>query len=217
MVAVGLMVGSDWGVQPSTRDNLRHTTAVTKHDYVVAGPDPVHETGLLGGVETRTIVVVPYRPEWPGLFRRHAERIAAVLGEAALQIEHIGSTAVPGLAAKPIIDMLVVVENSCDEDTYLPAMESCGYVLRVREPEFEEHRMFRIADEDVHVHVLSRGSSEIGRYLRFRDALRGSAAFRAKYQGLKQALARQNRPEMNAYAAAKTELIEEILRSSYTD
>ena len=179
MVAAGLMVGSDWGIQPSTRNNLRHTTAVTKDDYVVAGPDPVHMTGLLGGVETRTIVVVPYRPEWPGLFRRHAERIAAALGEAALQIEHIGSTAVPGLAAKPIIDMLVVVENSGEEDAYLPAMESCGYVLRVREPEFEEHRMFRALDGDVHVHVLSRGSPEIGRYLRFRDALRGNAARRS--------------------------------------
>ena len=147
------------------------------------------------------------RPEWPGLFRRYAEQTAAAFGEAALQIEHIGSTAVPGLAAKPIIDMLVVVENSGDEDAYLPAMESCGYVLRVREPEFEEHRMFRTADEDVHDHVLSRGSPEIRRYLRFRDLLRGNAAFRAKYQGLKHALARQNWPDMNAYAAAKTELI----------
>ena len=199
------------------RDNLRHTTAATKHEYVVAGPDPVHETELLGGVETRTIVVVPYRPEWPGLFRRHAERIAAALGGAALQIEQIGSTTVPELAAKPIIDMLVVVENSGDEDAYLPVMESCGYVLRMREPEFEEHRMLRTPDGDVHVHVLSRGSPEIRRYLRFRDALRGNAAFRAKYQGLKQALARQNRPDMNAYAAAKTELIEEILRASDTD
>ena len=179
--------------------------------------DPVHETGLLGGAETRTIVVVPYRPEWPGLFRRQAERIAAALGEAALQIEHIGSTAVPGLAAKPIIDMLVVVENSGDEDAYLPAMESCGYVLRVREPDFEEHRMFRTPHGDVHVHVLSRGSPEIGRYLRFRDALRGNAAFRVKYQGRKQALATQNWADMNAYAAAKTEMIEEILRASDTD
>ncbi len=74
---------------------MRHTTAVTKHDWV-EGPDPGHETELFGGVETRTIVVVPYRPEWPGLFRRRAERIAAALGEVALQFEHIGSTAVPG-------------------------------------------------------------------------------------------------------------------------
>ena len=123
----------------------------------------------------------------------------------------------PGLAAKPIIDMLVVVKNSGDEDAYLPAIESCGYVLRVREPDFEEHRMFRTPHGDVHVHVLSRGSPEIGRYLRFRDALRGNTAFRAKYQGRKQALATQNWPDMNAYAAAKTEMIEEIPRASDTD
>ena len=84
----------------------------------MAGPDPARETGLLGGAETRAIVVVPYRTEWPALFRRHAERIAAALGEAALRIEHIGSTAVPGLAAKPIIDMLVVVEDSAEEGAY---------------------------------------------------------------------------------------------------
>lgn len=184
----------------------------------MAGPAPERETGLLGGVEARPIVVVPYRPEWPGLFRRHAERVAGALGEAALQIcEHIGSTAVPGLAAKPIIDMLVVVEDSGKEDAYLPALESCGYVLRVREPEFEEHRMLRTHDGDVHIHVLSRGSREIGRYLRFRDALRDNAEFRARYQGLKQALAEQNWPDMNAYAAAKSMLIEEILRASDLD
>ena len=74
--------------------------------------------GLLSGAETRAIVVVPYRSEWPVLFRRHAERIAAALGEVALRIEPIGSTTVPGLAAKPIIDMLVVVEDSAEEDAH---------------------------------------------------------------------------------------------------
>ena len=113
--------------------------------------------------------------------------------------------------------MLVVVEDSAEEDAYLPAMESCGYALRVREPWFEEHRMFRTTDRAVHVHVLSRGSREIGRYLRFRDALRGNAQFRSKYQGLEQALAGWSWPDMDAYAAATTELIEEILRASDSD
>ena len=187
--------------------------AITNRDQV-AGPKPARETGLLGGVEKRAIVVVPYRPEWPRLFRMHAARIAATLGDAALQIEHIGSTAVPGLAAKPIVDILVVVEDSGEEDAYLPAMTGCGYELRVREPEFDEHRMFRTTDGEVHVHVLSRNSPEIGRYLRFRDSLRGDAAYRSKYQELKQTLATQDWPDMNAYAAAKSELIEAILRAS---
>lgn len=180
------------------------------------GDTPERETGLIGGVEERTIVVVPYRQDWPETFRLHAARIAAALGDAALQIEHIGSTAVPGLAAKPIVDMLVVVADSADEDAYLPALERAGYALRVREPAFEEHRMLRTAERDVHVHVhvLSAGSPEVGRYLRFRDALRGTPFLRARYQALKQALATQEWQDMNAYAEAKSGMIEAIIQWS---
>ena len=137
------------------------------------------ETELIGGIEQRAIVVVPYRQDWPETYRHHAERIAAALGDVALRIEHIGSTAVPGLAAKPIVDMLVVVADSAHEDAYLPAMQRAGYELRVREPDFEEHRMLRTAERDVHVHVLSAGSPEVERYLRFRDALRATPFLRA--------------------------------------
>ena len=175
------------------------------------GDAPVRETGLIGGVEERAIVVVPYRPDWPETFRRHRKRIATAIGAGALGIDHIGSTAVPGLAAKPIVDMLVVVADSADEDAWLPAMESAGYVLRVREPEFEEHRMFRTPERDVHVHVLSFGSPEIERYLRFRDALRAAPDLRARYQALKLTLAAQDFQDMNAYARAKSELVEAII------
>ena len=149
------------------------------------GDASVRETRLIDGVEERAIVVVPCRQDWPETFRLHRERVAAAIGAGALGIDHIGSTAVPGLAAKPIVDMLVVVVDSADEDAYLPAMESSGYVLRVREPEFEEHGMFRTPELDVHVHVLSDGSPEIERYLRFCDALRAAALLRARYQTLK--------------------------------
>ena len=169
---------------------------------------------LIGGVEERAIVVVPYRQEWPETFRLHRERIAAALGRAAIGIDHIGSTAVPGLDAKPIIDVLVVVTDSAAEDSYLPAMENCGYVLRVREPDFEEHRMFRTPELDVHVHVLSRGSPEIERYLRFRDALRATPFLRARYQELKRSLAAQGPQDMNAYARAKSEFVEAIINWS---
>ena len=169
------------------------------------------ETGLIGGAEARDIVVVPYRQEWLEIFRLHRERIAAVLGQRALGIDHIGSTAVPGLVAKPIVDLLLVVADSADEGAYLPALEGAGYVLRVREPDFEEHRMFRTPEGDVHVHVLSAGSPEIERYLRFRDALRSAPFLRARYQSLKQALATQGRQDMNAYAAAKSEMVEAVI------
>lgn len=172
----------------------------------------MRETGLIGGVEKRAIVVVPYRPDWPETFRLHRERIAAALGARALGIvDHIGSTAVPGLAAKPIVDMLLVVADSADEDAWLPAMEGAGYVLRVREPEFEEHRMFRTPELDVHVHVLSDGSPEIERYLRFRDALRAAPHLRARYQTLKLTLAAQDWSDMTAYAQAKSDLVEAIV------
>ena len=178
------------------------------------GEAPVRETGLIGGVEERAVVVVPYWPEWPEAFRLHRERIAAAIGAGALGIDHIGSTAVPGLAANPIVDMLVVVADSADENAYQPAMKSAGYVLRVREPEFEEHRMFRTPELDVHVHVLSFGSPEIERYLRFRDALRAAPHLRARYQTLKLTLAAQDWPDVNAYAQAKSELVEAIIEWS---
>ena len=172
---------------------------------------PASDSTLIGGVEERAIVLVPYRQEWPETFRIHRERIAKALGAVALGIDHIGSTAVPGLDAKPIIDVLVVVTDSSDEDTYLPTMEECGYVLRVREPEFEEHRMFRTPERDVHVHVLSEGSPEIERYLRFRDALRATPFLRARYQELKRSLAAEGPQDMNAYARAKSEFVEAIV------
>ncbi|MCE2519899.1 MAG: GrpB family protein [Alphaproteobacteria bacterium] len=177
----------------------------------VPGAAPVRETGLIGGVEVRAIVVVPYRQDWPETFRLHRERIAAALGAEALGIDHIGSTAVPGLDAKPIVDILVAVADLADEETYLPAMEACGYQLRVRESDFEEHRMFRTPELDVHVHVLSDGSPEIERYLRFRDALRATPFLRARYQELKRSLAAQDRQDMNVYARAKSEFVEAIV------
>jgi len=179
-----------------------------------SGGGPAQETELIGGVEAFSIVVAPYRQEWPATFGRHRVRIAAALGAGAVGIDHIGSTAVPGLAAKPIVDILLVVADSADEDSYLPAMEHAGYVLRVREPGFEEHRMFRTPERDVHVHVLSVGSPEIERYLRLRDALRSAPFLRARYQELKQTLAAQDWQDMNAYAQAKSKLIETIIQWS---
>ena len=88
------------------------------------------------------IRVVDDDPRWPELFAREADRVRAVLGQDALRIEHVGSTSVPGLAAKPIIDMLLAVADSADEAAYVPALEAAGYVLRIREPDWYEHRMF---------------------------------------------------------------------------
>src|SRR5262249_15012472 len=101
------------------------------------------------------IVVAEYDPRWPALFQREATRIREALGERALRIEHTGSTAVPGLAAKPIIDILLVVSSSADENAYVPDLERMGYILRIREESWHEHRMFNSGDSDVNLHVFS--------------------------------------------------------------
>lgn len=172
------------------------------------------DTGLIGGLEKRLIEIVEYNPAWPGKFATHCAVIARSLGESALRIEHIGSTSVPGLAAKPIIDIMVVVNDSAAESTYLPQLEAAGYVLRVREPDWNEHRMFRTPQRDVHVHIYSDGCPEIERNLTFRDRLRSDDDDRRRYEQTKRELAARDWSDMNKYAAAKTEVIESIIAAS---
>lgn len=182
----------------------------------VAGPSGTgdHPVELIGGAEHVPIVLVPYDPQWPERFEAERTKINAALGDRALAIDHIGSTSVPGLAAKPIIDICLVVANSADEASYLPDLEAAGYVLRVREPSWHEHRMLRTPHRDVHLHVLSRGSPEITRQLAFRDRLRTHETDRERYAATKRTLARRDWPTMQDYADAKTEVIEDILSSA---
>lgn len=171
---------------------------------------------IIGEVESPSIAVVDYDPAWPERFRREEAGIRAALGEAARQVEHIGSTSVPGLAAKPIVDILLVVADSGDEASYVPALEAAGYVLRVREPDFHEHRMLRTPAKDVHVHVYSPKSPEIERYLLLRDRLREDEADRELYARTKRELASGDWPSMQHYARAKTGVIESIIARAAT-
>ena len=166
---------------------------------------------LIGGPEKRDIVIVDYDPAWPVRFHEHAATVTTALGPRALRVEHIGSTAVPGLPAKPIIDMLLVVDRPECEEAYLPALERAGYVLRVREPGFDQHRMLRTPARDVHLHVFPPESREIGRYLVLRDLLRADPAARRRYADIKRRLAQQDWPTMNHYADAKSDVIEELI------
>lgn len=176
--------------------------------------EPSPPTGLIGGVEKSEIKIVEYDTDWPQKFETHARVISDALGGSALRIEHIGSTSVPGLAAKPVIDMLVVVADSADESAYLPHLEAAGYLLRVREPDWNEHRMLRTPDRDVHIHIYTAGCPEIQRNLLFRNRLRQNDADRRRYEQTKRTLAARDWPDMNAYAEAKTEVIESILAAS---
>jgi len=172
---------------------------------------------LIGGLEPGGIMLAAYDPAWAARYEREAATIRAALGAIALRVEHVGSTAVPGLVAKPIIDILVVVYDSSREGTYLPELERAGYVLRVREPAFHEHRMLRTPGADVHVHVYPADSAEIGRMLGFRDRLRRSARDRDAYAAAKRRLASRPWKSMQHYAEAKSPVIERILAGAGSD
>ncbi len=157
------------------------------------------------------IVIVNYDPRWPELFEREACAIRAALGPRALRMEHVGSTAVPGLAAKPVVDILLVVEDSADEDAYVSALEAAGYPLRIRESTWHEHRMFKGPDTDINLHVFSLGCPEIGRMLMFRDWLRANEADRELYARSKLALAQKEWSHVLTYADAKNGVIGDIM------
>jgi GrpB-like predicted nucleotidyltransferase (UPF0157 family) len=158
------------------------------------------------------VVLHEHDPRWPQQFSREAERIRTALGEHLVQLEHVGSTSVPGLVAKPRIDMLLVVADSADEPAYVPALEAVGYRLRIREPDWHEHRMFNGPDIDVNLHVFGSGCPEIERMLRFRDHLRADRTDRERYASAKRELAARHWRHMQDYADAKTSVVEEILR-----
>jgi GrpB-like predicted nucleotidyltransferase (UPF0157 family) len=160
---------------------------------------------------TDPIRIVEYDPEWPRRYEREAGRIRSALGDRAVRLEHAGSTSVPGLPAKPILDIVLAVADSAKEIEYAHALESTGYRLCVREPGWYEHRMFKGPRKDVNLHVFSAGCPEIDRMLAFRDWLRSCASDRELYARSKQALAQQDWKYMQNYADAKTAVIEEIM------
>jgi GrpB-like predicted nucleotidyltransferase (UPF0157 family) len=157
------------------------------------------------------IILVEYDPRWPELFAREAARIRAALGERALLIEHVGSTSVPGLAAKPIVDIVLAVADPADEPAYVPDLEAAGYVLRVREPDWHEHRLLRGPETAVNLHVFAAGSPEIDRMTGFRDRLRSDPQDRARYLAAKRELAARRWRYVQDYADAKSEVVEDIL------
>jgi GrpB-like predicted nucleotidyltransferase (UPF0157 family) len=157
------------------------------------------------------IELAEYDPDWPRLFEREASRIHEALGPQVKLLEHAGSTSVPGLAAKPRIDIVLAVPDSADEAGYVPPLEAAGYVLRIREPDWYEHRVFKGPDTDLNLHVFSAGCEEIDRMLAFRDHLRRDKADRSLYERTKRRLAEQRWKHVQNYANAKTEIVETII------
>jgi len=186
--------------------NLRATpaSAETKHPV-----ESIH----VGGVcpHNAPISLAEYDSQWPALFERESASIRHALGDRALQVEHVGSTSVPGLAAKPRIDVVLAVAASADEPAYVPALEAAGYVLRIREPAWYEHRVFKGPDTDINLHTFTLGCPEIDRMILFRDWLRSHADDRLLYERTKRELAVRTWTHVQDYADAKTSVVEEIL------
>ena len=159
----------------------------------------------------REVVLVEYDPEWPDWFARAEGQIRGALGDAALEIHHVGSTSVPGLMAKPFIDINLVVADTTDEDAYVPKLEAAGDVLRIREPDWFEHRMLRGYEPPVNLHVFPPGCEELERMLVFRNWLRTNEADRELYARTKRELGAQEWKYLQNYADAKTAVVEEIL------
>jgi GrpB-like predicted nucleotidyltransferase (UPF0157 family) len=170
-------------------------------DITVGGPRPL----------AKPIEIRDYDPEWPLLYEREEARIRSILGERVIRIEHAGSTAVPGLPAKPVVDIVLEVPDSADEGTYVADLEAAGYVLRIREPEWFEHRVFKGPDTDVNLHVFTTRCPEVDRMLLFRDWLRSDAADRELYVAAKRTLAAREWKYMQQYADAKTAVVREIM------
>ena len=158
-----------------------------------------------------------YDPAWPSMYEAVAQRVQTALGERILRLEHVGSTSVPGLCAKPFIDMLLVVADTRDETAYVPDMESSGFILRAREPEWFEHRLFHASFAEIKLHTFSEGCSEIDRMLLFRDWIRSHPEDRELYAATKRDLASRTWKYVQNYADAKNGIVDEILaRAGWT-
>ena len=171
-------------------------------------------TGIerVGGIEALTVELHDYDERWAAVFAVHRSRIQEALAAAGVElervgIEHIGSTSVPGLASKPIVDIVLTVADITAEEDYLDALLAAGYVLRVREP---GHRLVRTPARDVHLHIYERDDPAVEAYLLLRDRLRSDDDDRSLYESTKRELITSSWDDMNAYADAKTEVIRAI-------
>ena len=163
---------------PTPEEITRHHEPAGDAEWVAGGPTP------------GPVAVVPYDPAWPSLYEQVAARVRAALGDLALDVEHVGSTSVPGLAAKPVIDVDLTVADSSDEASYLGRLEAAGFRLVVREPSWHQHRALTHPEPRTNLHVFSPGCPEVVRHRLFRDWLREHPDDLVRYQDAKLGAAR---------------------------
>jgi GrpB-like predicted nucleotidyltransferase (UPF0157 family) len=176
------------------------------------GP-PGADSYLPGRVPTAEIGLVAYDPSWPAAYELLKAMVTEALGDAALQLEHAGSTSVPGLEAKPVIDIDLTVVDSGDEQAYIPALEQHGFSHLLREPWWYGHRLLQHTDPACNLHVWSPDCPEAARHLIFRDWLRAHPEDRAGYRDAKHAAVADTRStggHVNDYNFHKQAVIREI-------
>ena len=170
---------------------------------------------MVEGVDRQTlrgkIEIADYDPEWPALYAREEQRIRSILCDRVVRIEHTGSTSVPGLPAKPIVDIVLEVPDAADEHGYLPDLEAAGYVLTIRESDWLEHRLFKGPDTNINLHVFSADCPETDKMVLLRDWLRANPSDLELYARTKRELAAKDWKYVQQYADAKTEVVLEIL------
>jgi GrpB-like predicted nucleotidyltransferase (UPF0157 family) len=182
-------------------------------------PTPMTEeqirASIIGEIQplTAPITFVDYDTAWPTLFAREERRIRSVLGDRVLRLQHTGSTSVPGLAAKPVIDITMLVADVNDEPAYRPDLEAAGYVLRISEsePEWYDHRVFKGPDTNINLHVFSDECVEFERMVGFRDWLRAHEEDRDLYERTKRELIAREWKFVQNYADAKSAVVAEII------
>lgn len=189
------------------RESSLAVAVVCEHRGMPGGPEFVRAPMSHRG----PIHLAPPDPLWPQQYAEVAARIRQALGPVAVVVEHVGSTSVPGLAAKPFLDVLLLVPDPDDEAAYVPRLEAAGFLLHVREPDWYQHRFFRAHDPEVQIHAFAVGSEEAERMLLFRDRLRANVADRALYEETKRRLAARSWTRVQDYADAKSEVVEDII------
>jgi GrpB-like predicted nucleotidyltransferase (UPF0157 family) len=184
---------------------MRAHEDITRH----RDPDPSESPWVVGPPASETVAIVSYNPQWPRRYDALSAEVRAALGDAVLDIEHVGSTSVEGLAAKDVIDIDLTVADPRREDLYVPSLEHIGYVLVIREPSFHEHRCLRFDDPRVNLHVFGPDCPESIRHRMFRDWLRAHPADRALYEKAKRAAIPGGENVMD-YNARKQSVIRDI-------
>jgi GrpB-like predicted nucleotidyltransferase (UPF0157 family) len=183
--------------------------------HMVDVPQPEYVTPIVRA--DGPIKLAEYDPAWVEQFAREEMRTRTALGSRAVGVHHVGSTSVPGLAAKPVVDIVLLVGDSADESAYVPQLEAAGYVLQLREPEWWEHRLLKDHNPDVQIHVFTVGSSEVERMLLFRDRLRSHIEERDLYERTKRELAAGQWVYIQDYADAKSSVVEGIIARANAD